>query len=281
MSMNNHQPELYPVAITIAGSDSGGGAGIEADLRTFNAYGVYTCVAVTAVTSQNPCEVRRVDVIPADGVRCQMETVLDRIPIKVAKSGMLANSDIVETVADVVKSRSLRLICDPVMVSTSGAVLLEKAAIDRVRNLLFPVSAWITPNLPEAELLLGRELKDPKKFADATKECFDRWGVSVLLKTGHALSGKYAVDFVCHNGKSYSLSAPRIYDNGATHGTGCTLSSALAAGFALGMSWKQAVCAAKAFVTGSLQEYVQIAPDITAMYPPIEDHINSVRLEKC
>ena len=280
MSKNNPKTELYPAAMTVAGSDSGGGAGIEADLRTFNAYGVYGCAALTAVTSQNPAEVRRIDAIPAEGVRCQIETVLDRIPVRAVKSGMLFNAAIVEAVAEVVKQRRLMLVCDPVMVSTSGAALLEKEAVAKVRELLLPVAAWITPNLPEAELLLGRELKTADQFADAAKECFDRWGAAVLLKTGHALSGKFVTDFVCREGKIYTLSAPRVPENGASHGTGCTLSSALAAGFALEMPWKRAVCEAKAFVTGSLRESVPIAPDLNAMYPPVEDHINTVRLEK-
>ena len=143
MSKNNPKTELYPAAMTVAGSDSGGGAGIEADLRTFNAYGVYGCAALTAVTSQNPAEVRRIDAIPAEGVRCQIETVLDRIPVRAVKSGMLFNAAIVEAVAEVVKQRRLMLVCDPVMVSTSGAALLEKEAVAKVRELLLPVAASI------------------------------------------------------------------------------------------------------------------------------------------
>lgn len=281
MSRNNREIELYPTALTIAGSDSGGGAGIEADLRTFNAFGVYGCVALTAVTSQNPLEVRRVDPVPAEGVRCQIETVMDRIPVRFAKSGMLCNAEIVETVAEVVEERGLRLVCDPVMVSTSGARLLSEEAVELVRERLIPLADWITPNIPEAELLLGRRLSGPDDFRRAALECHERWGVSVLLKTGHARNGgKSAVDFVCREGRVYRLGSPRLSGvESASHGTGCTLSSALAAAFALELSWEQALCEAKAFVLGSLREAVMIAPKIPAMYPPVEDSVGEVRLE--
>lgn len=280
MSRNNREIELYPTALTIAGSDSGGGAGIEADLRTFNAFGVYGCVALTAITSQNPLEVRRVDPVPAAGVRCQIETVMDEIPVRFAKSGMLCDAAIVETVADVVEARGLHLICDPVMVSTSGAKLLADDAVERVRNRLIPVADWITPNIPEAELLLGRRLSGPEDYRAAALECYERWGVSVLLKTGHARGGRSAVDFVCRDGELFRLGSPRIPDaDAASHGTGCTLSAALAAAFALELPWEQALCEAKAFVLGSLREFVMIAPKIPAMYPPVEDSVGQVRLE--
>lgn len=280
MSRNNREIELYPTALTIAGSDSGGGAGIEADLRTFNAFGVYGCVALTAITSQNPLEVRRVDPVPAAGVRCQIETVMDEIPVRFAKSGMLCDAAIVEMVADVVEARGLHLICDPVMVSTSGAKLLADDAVERVRNRLIPVADWITPNIPEAELLLGRRLSGPEDYRAAALECYERWGVSVLLKTGHARGGRSAVDFVCRDGELFRLGSPRIPDaDAASHGTGCTLSAALAAAFALELPWEQALCEAKAFVLGSLREFVMIAPKIPAMYPPVEDSVGQVRLE--
>lgn len=281
MSRNNREIELYPTALTIAGSDSGGGAGIEADLRTFNAFGVYGCVALTAVTSQNPLEVRRVDPVPAAGVRCQIETVMDRIPVRFAKSGILCDAAIVDVVAEVVEARGLRLVCDPVMVSTSGVKLLADDAVERMRNRLIPAADWVTPNIPEAELLLGRRLAGADDYRDAALECYERWGVSVLLKTGHARGGgKSAVDFVCRDGEVYQLSSPRIPDAAAaSHGTGCTLSAALAAAFALELPWEQALCEAKGFVLGSLREAVWIAPEIPAMYPPVEDSVGQVRLE--
>ncbi len=271
--------ELYPAAMTIAGSDSGGGAGIEADLRTFSALGVFGCVALTAVTSQNPFEVRRIDAIPADGVRCQIETVLDRIPVRFAKSGMLLNGDIVRVVAAAVRERNLFLVCDPVMVAGSGARLLDEEAVAAVRDELIPAASWITPNIPEMELLLGRSLRNAADYRDAALEAFDRWGATVLLKTGHAAEeGKFVTDYLCRGGKLFALSSPRL-PGGSPHGTGCTLSAALAAALALELPWKQAVMEARAFVHGSIRESVPLAPDLKAMYPPVEDSIGVVRLE--
>ncbi len=281
MNKNKQQNECYPVTLTIAGSDSGGGAGIQADLRTFNAFGVYGCTAITAVTSQNPERVVRIDPIPAAGVRAQIETVLERIRVRTAKSGMLFNSETVEAVAGCVRKAQLALVADPVMVSTSGARLLEEDAIAAVRELLIPAAAWITPNLPEMELLLGRRLLSDADCREAAALCGEKWGVNVLLKSGHATGqGKRATDFVWKGGRLYSLSSPRLPDSGASHGTGCTLSAALAAAFALEMPWKQALCEAKSFVLGSLQETVMIGASLPAMYPPVEDSLKLVSLEK-
>ena len=280
MMQNIEDMEFYPAALSIAGSDSGGGAGIQADLRTFNAFGIYGCTAITAVTSQNPSEVRRVDALPAEAVRCQIESVLDAIPVRIAKTGMLANCEIVETVADVIRERSLPLVADPVMVSTSGAVLLEKSAVSALLEKLFPLAAWITPNIPEAELILGRKLTDRRALADAARCCYDRWGCNVILKGGHAAADKAVTDMICCDGKLYTLSSPAAKVSGkTTHGTGCTLSSALAAGLAFGMDWQQAVAEAKSFVFGSLCEAVNLSGSISQMYPPSEDCLNRIRLE--
>ena len=280
MTKNNPENELYPAALTIAGSDSGGGAGIQADLRTFNAFGVYGCTAITALTSQNPKRVARIDAVPAAGVACQIDTVMEAVRIRCAKTGMLFSMEIVAAVADRVKAHKLPLVVDPVMVSTSGSVLLEKDAVEAVKRELFPLAEWITPNIPEAALLLGRKLENEKQYADAARECYEKWGVSVLLKSGHAPGGKYAVDFICRGGEEYRLSSRRLPDSGQSHGTGCTLSAAMTAAFALDVPWKDALCEAKAFVLGSLSEFVEIGPGVTAMYPPVEDQIDQVRLEK-
>jgi len=273
--------EFYPAALTVAGSDSGGGAGIQADLRTFNAFGVFGTSAITGVTSQNPFEVRRIDMLPAEAVRCQIDAVLDRIAVRWAKSGMLGCADVVETVADGVAKRRLPLVCDPVMVSTSGARLLEPDAVAAVREKLLPVAQWITPNLPEAELLLGVKIDSLAGCADAAKRLCDLCGASVLLKTGHAGFGAEAADVVCRDGRLYLLSSERIeVPPLAAHGTGCTLSAALAAGLAAGASWKQALCDAKAFVLGSLAECAVIGRDLSAMYPPVADFSGAVTLKE-
>ena len=271
---------FYPVALTIAGSDSGGGAGVQADLRTFNAYGVYGVSAITGVTSQNPAEVRRIDTLPADAVKCQLDTVLDRLAVRWAKSGMLADAAIAEAVAATVVERELPLVCDPVMVSTSGARLLEDSAVAVIRDKLLPAAKWITPNLPEAELLLGVTIDSLDKCADAARALYDRCGAGVLLKTGHAAFSEDAADIVCRDGKLYLLSSERIdVPHLAAHGTGCTLSAAVAAGLAAGASWKQALCDAKAFVLGSLAECAPIGPDLEAMYPPVGDYSAAVTLK--
>ena len=188
--------EFYPVALTVAGSDSGGGAGIQADLRTFNAFGIFGCSAVTAVTSQNPLEVRRVDAIGAEGVKAQLDAVLDKLAVRWAKSGMLADAATVRIVAKTVKERKLSLVCDPVMVSTSGAALLAPDAADAVRDELLPVAKWITPNLPEAERLLGEKINSFDECAEAARRLFELCGASVLLKTGHARFGDGADDVI-------------------------------------------------------------------------------------
>ncbi len=280
-SKKNSASEYYPSALTIAGSDSGGGAGIQTDLRTFNAYGVYGCSVITAVTSQNPLRVSRVDAIPPEGVEAQLRAVLEAIPVKAVKSGMLLQAGTVSRVAALVREFHLKLVCDPVMVATSGAVLLEPDAIEAVREELLPVVDWVTPNLPEAELLLGTKLSGSADYDAAAKAIHEKWGISVLLKTGHDGRGKNACDVICRQGKLYHLSSPKaVFGAHASHGTGCTLSAAIAAGTALGFSWKQALCEAKAFVLGSLKENISVGKDIFAMYPPTEDNIELVKLEE-
>jgi hydroxymethylpyrimidine/phosphomethylpyrimidine kinase len=272
--------QFYPVALTVAGSDSGGGAGIQADLRTFNAFGVYGASAITSVTSQNPLEVRRIDTLPAAAVKCQLDTVLDRLAVRWAKSGMLASADIVDAVAATVAERKIPLVCDPVMVSTSGARLLEDPAVETMRRKLLPAAKWITPNLPEAELLLDTRIDSLAKCADAAKALFDLYGTGVLLKTGHAEFSEEASDVVCRDGRLYLLVSERIeVPPHAAHGTGCTLSAALAAGLAAGAAWKQALCDAKAFVLGSLAECAPIGPELEAMYPPVGDFCSAVKLK--
>ena len=176
---------ILPVVLTIAGSDSGGGAGIQADLRTFNALKVYGCSVITAVTSQNPDKVRRVDVLSSEAVKTQLETVLELFPVRFAKTGMLANEKIIACTAFLAEKYNLKLIVDPVMVSTSGARLLEESAVSAMRELLFPRASWITPNIPEAELLCGKKLSTPADLAAAAVELHENFKCDVILKSGH------------------------------------------------------------------------------------------------
>lgn len=275
-----NENECYPSALTIAGSDSGGGAGIQADLRTFNAFGVFGCSAITAITSQNPAAVRRIDPIPPEGVSAQIDAVLEKISIRGVKSGMLFSPEIVEAVAAAVRRHRLLLVCDPVMVSTSGAALLREEAVRKMSTELLPEARWITPNLPEAELLLGRKIGSEAEAFRAAHELYDRFGAAIVLKGGHA-AGAEAGDIVCREGKLYRLSSPRlVVPPHADHGTGCTFSAALAAAFALGTPWKQALCDAKEFVLGSLAENVRLGTDVYGMYPPRHDRKRTVRFEE-
>lgn len=278
----NKTVELYPSALTIAGSDSGGGAGIQADLRTFNAYGIYGCSAITAVTAQNPLEVTGIVNIPAAEVVRQIDTVMREIPVKFAKSGMLPDSDCISAVADAAARHQLELVCDPVMVATSGGSLQKKEALAVLKKELLPKAKWITPNVPEAEMILNRKISNADAQQSAAKELFEKFGCNVLLKGGHLNCRKTALDIVCFKGDIFSLKSPAVELDtvSESHGSGCTLSAAITAGFAMGMSWQNALLDAKAFVLGSMRETAQIGPDIFAMYPPTLDCTGEVALTK-
>ena len=276
--MNNNR---IPCVLTIAGSDSGGGAGIQADLRTFYAYRVYGCSVISAVTAQNPDKVRNVDILPAESVKAQLESVLESFPVRFAKTGMLGNSEIIECTAESIQKHDLELTVDPVMVSTSGRKLLEDSAISAMAEKLFPLAEWITPNIPEAELLCGRVLQNEDALADAAEFLYRKYGCNVVLKSGHAVTSEEITDIVCCKGKLFRLTSPVVKINGSTaHGTGCTLSAALAANSALGKSWQEALIAAKTFVYGSLCESRKIHETLSQMYPPEQDHSEKITLKR-
>lgn len=272
---------MLPSVLTIAGSDSGGGAGIQTDLRTFYFFKVYGNSVITAVTAQNPLEVRRIDILPAEAVKCQLETVLDAFPVRFAKTGMLASREIVECVAETVQKRKIALIIDPVMVSTSGAKLLEESAVSALQEKLFPLAQWLTPNIPEAELLCRRKLETPAALADAALSLYNRYRCNIILKSGHAVSGNDVADIICHEGKLFTLSSPRAAVTGNTaHGTGCTLSAALAANLALQKNWQDALITAKAFVYGSLCENRNLNGTLSQMFPPEKNYFKQVVLQE-
>ena len=276
--MNNNR---IPCVLTIAGSDSGGGAGIQADLRTFYASGVYGCSVISAVTAQNPDKVRKVDTLPAESVKAQLESVLESFPVRFAKTGMLANREIIACTAEAIQKYDLEIIVDPVMVSTSGTRLLEASAIGAIKEKLFPLAKWITPNIPEAELLCGKTLAGENALADAAEFLYKKYKCNVLLKSGHAITTEEIRDIVCYKGELFTLSSPVVKINGNTaHGTGCTLSAALAANSALGKSWQEALISAKSFVYGSLCESRQIHDRLSQMYPPQNDYSGRIVLKK-
>lgn len=237
-----------PIALTIAGSDSSGGAGIQADLKTFSALGVYGASVLTALTAQNTIGVQGVHPVPPDFVAAQVASVLDDLAVGAIKTGMLATSAIIEAVVGALaRVPDIPLVVDPVMVATSGDSLLAPEAVEAVRSVLLPRATLITPNLPEAARLLDRPMAKTEAEARLHLEALARLGArAVLLKGGHG-DGAEAVDLLLVEGGITRHAAPRIVSRN-THGTGCTLSAAIAAGLAKGRPLQTAVAEAKDYV---------------------------------
>ena len=242
----------YPRVLSIAGSDSGGGAGIQADLKTIAALGCYGMTAITALTAQNTRGVTAIHGVPPQMLRDQIDAVIGDIGAHAVKIGMLHAPEIVEVVAEAIDRHALRqVVLDPVMVATSGATLIETPAIAALVRELFPRAELITPNLDEAALLVGHPLHTPEDMEVAADILLQQGARAVLLKGGH-LPGETVVDLlVMATGERYRMEAPRIR-SGNTHGTGCTLSSAIAAQLALGAGLPEAVRRARAYVRGAL-----------------------------
>lgn len=243
----------YPRVLSIAGSDSGGGAGIQADLKTFAALGCYGMTAITALTAQNTQGVRAIHGVPSEMLRDQIDAVVEDMGLDAVKIGMLHAPDIVQTVAEAIDRHALqKVVLDPVMVATSGAVLIDNPAIAVLVRELFWRAAVITPNLDEASLLVGRPLGSEQAMEAAARELLAKGAQAVLLKGGH-LAGEVVSDLlVTQNGELHWMRAPRIH-SANTHGTGCTLSSAIAAHLALGAPLLEAVQAARAYVRAALE----------------------------
>ena len=240
------------VALTVAGSDSSGGAGIQADLKTFAALGVYGASAITALTAQNTTGVRDVHGVPAAHVVAQVEAVLDDLDVRAAKTGMLGTAEVVRAVAGLA-DRLPHLVVDPVMVASSGARLLEQAAEQAYVDALLPCAAVLTPNLHEAQVLLGASIATLDEQRQAARALAELGPRAVLVKGGHAVAGTgdEAVDVLWHDGRLRELRAPRVAGNN-DHGTGCSLASAVAAGLARGDDVVTAVATAKAYVARAL-----------------------------
>ena len=252
--MSSHVFEFeYPRVLSIAGSDSGGGAGIQADLKTFAALGCYGMTAITALTAQNTRGVRSIHGVPPEILRDQIDAVVEDIGLHAVKIGMLHSPDIVQTVAQAIDRHSLcNVVLDPVMVATSGAVLIDNPAIAMLVHELFPRSIVVTPNLDEASLLVGHRLNSETEMELAARKLLTMGAKAVLLKGGH-LTGNVVSDLlVTESGELHWLRAPRIH-SANTHGTGCTLSSAIAAHLSMGASLLEAVQAAHAYVRAALE----------------------------
>lgn len=244
-----------PVALTIAGSDSGGGAGIQADLKVFFALGCHGTSAITALTAQNTVGVSGVHEVPANFVEQQISVVVEDFGVDAAKTGMLASAAIVETVADAVLSHGLRVVVDPVFVSKHGHLLLAAEAVSAMRTRLLPVAEVVTPNLFEAGALLDREVSTLEQMEDAARMLHATGARNVLIKGGH-LEGA-AIDVLYDGMEVRRLEGPR-YDSSDTHGTGCALSAAIAARLAQGDDVPDAVASAKGFVSGAIKNGLRL-----------------------
>lgn len=242
-----------PRVLTIAGSDSGGGAGIQADLKTMLALGTHGMSVVAAVTAQNSLGVQGYWELPAEAVRAQFHSVVDDIGIQAAKTGMLASAELVETVAGLLDGVPEPVVVDPVSVSKHGDPLLAREALDSVRTKLLPTATVATPNLDEVEQLTGVRATDEAGLREAAAAVLSHGPRWALIKGGHLGGGEseQAVDLLTDGHEEHWLRAPR-HDNRHTHGTGCTLASALAAGLARGLPVPEAARAAKEYVTGAL-----------------------------
>ena len=242
----------YPVALTIAGSDSGGGAGIQADIKTFSAIGVFGTSAITAVTAQNTRGVRGIQPIAPDIVKGQIEAVLEDFTVDAIKIGMLHNVSIINEIARILpEAKPIPIILDPVMISTSGSRLLENDAIQAFIDKLLPLATLLTPNIPETEYLSGVKIKDTTDIARAASILRNKGCEAILIKGGH-IAGKESTDHLFIKGEeTLRLTSPTIKTQN-THGTGCTLSSAIAAYMALGYSLTEAVRQAKTYINEAI-----------------------------
>jgi hydroxymethylpyrimidine/phosphomethylpyrimidine kinase len=239
-------------ALTIAGSDSGGGAGIQADLKTFAAHGLFGTSAITAVTAQNTLGVTAWQAMPADLVTAQIEAVAADFDLRAVKIGMLANAAIVEAVAAAIEALDLpEVVVDPVMVAKGGDRLLEEDAIDAMRRELLPRTRVLTPNVPEAEALAGMAIGSVDDMRSAARRILTFGPAVVLVKGGH-LEGRDAVDVAVTPADTFELRRQRLTTT-STHGTGCTLSSAIAANLALGLELREALERAREYLDGALR----------------------------
>ena len=244
--------EGMPVVVTIGGSDSGGGAGVQADLKTFLALGVHGTSVVTCVTAQNPLRVISVEPLPPRTVRAQLDAIFSAFEPRACKVGMLYSAAILREVAGFFQSVKPRfLVVDPLLISTSGAPLLQPDAMRSLRRLLLPMADLITPNLAEAEWLSGRNIRNQSDMRAAAERLFSDLGSPVLIKGGHLPDRTKAHDIYRDRDRELILSAPYVRGV-STHGTGCTYSAAIAANYALGHSLPNALALAKKFITRAI-----------------------------
>jgi len=237
-------------ALSIAGSDPSGGAGIQADLKTMTMNGVYAMSVITALTAQNTTGVTGIFTVPADFLQKQLDAIFEDIRPDAVKIGMVASAELIAAIADRLQHyNAANIVVDPVMVATSGSRLIDAEAVTTLQQRLLPLSALVTPNIPEAEILSGMSVTDAASMEEAARHIAEAHGCAVLLKGGHSIND--ANDLLYANGTAQWFTGKRI-NNPNTHGTGCTLSSAIAANLAKGFALPQAVERAKAYISGAL-----------------------------
>lgn len=237
--------------LTIAGSDSSGGAGIQADIKTMILNGVYASSCITAITAQNTQGVRSVQEVDPEILRDQLDMVFEDIFPDAVKIGMVSSKTLIQVIAEALsRHKARKIVLDPVMVATSGARLMEEAALESLVKDLLPLADLITPNIPEGEILAGQEIKSSQDMEKMAKKIGEDYGVAVLLKGGHQVS---TANDLLYDGEGITWFYGERVDNPNTHGTGCTLSSAIAANLAKGLSMEAAVKEAKTYITGCLR----------------------------
>ena len=242
----------YPTVLTIAGSDSGGGAGVQADIKTISSLGAYACCAITAITAQNTLGVRSIQGVEPSVLKDQIEAVFEDLTIDAVKTGMLYNKVSIEIIGECLERfRPRFFVLDPVMISTSGSKLITGDAIEAMQRLLFPLATVVTPNIAEAEVFTGIKIAAPEDMQAAAENLLQKGCNAVLMKGGH-LSGNESVDVLFEKNKGYSEIRSPFVKTKNTHGTGCTLSAAIASYLALGEDLHNAFTLAKDYITHAL-----------------------------
>ena len=258
-----------PVALTIAGSDPSGGAGVQADLKTFHQFGVYGEAVITLITVQNTMGVERVELLPADLITQQIHAVIRDIPPAAAKTGALGTREIIEAISAAASNFDFPLVVDPVMISKHGAPLMDAGGIEALSTFLLPHTFLLIPNLFEAAALSGLDVVDEAGMRSAAKALIDLGAKSVLVKGGHL--GGEATDILLHNGKWFEFTLPRIATK-HTHGTGCTYSAAITAGLAQSLDLPTAIRSAKRYIHSA----IETNPGLGSGNGPVNHHANPI-----
>ena len=280
--MKNSQEEFYPAALTISASDCSGGDGIQADLRTFNAGGIYGCSVITAVMAQNPKQSAACEAVAPELVASQYKSVTSAIAVRAIKTGMLVNGSVVKAVINSLQGCKVPVIADLQMISAGGKALMDKEGMELVRTQLLKMADLVMLNAAEAEWLLQRKLNSESDYIAAAQEIAKlSKGKRCLCQTA-GIRGK-ATDIAVLGEEVYLLSAPAVEDSGeyAAYGAGSTYSAAVTAMLASGNSWRDALRFAKAYIYGSLNETACIGKGLDAMYPPLEDYSKAVTMRRC